>query len=124
MLKEMSVGQQSGRARRRWFTDEDFNLIVWFSEQGAPDGFQLCYDRRGHEHALTWTEDAGYRHDRIDDGEGNPTKNRSPILVSDGAFAGTDALERFEMSSAEVEPPIRQFVAQKLREYARNLGKA
>ena len=70
MLKEMSVGQHTDPPRRRWFTDEDLDLIVWFSEQGAPDGFQLCYDRRGHERALTWTKGAGYRHDRIDDGEG------------------------------------------------------
>ena len=123
MLKEMSVGQQSDPQRRRWFTDEDFDLIVWFSERGAPDGFQLCYDRRSHERALTWTEGAGYRHDRIDDGEGNPTRNRSPILVSDGVFSAADILARFEMASAEVAPNIRQFVAQKLRDYASSVGK-
>src|SRR5215813_11618855 len=114
MLKELSVGLQSDQGRRRWFTDEDFELSVWFSEHGTPDGFQLCYDRGGDQHALTWTEDAGFRHDRIDDGEGDPTKNRSPILVADGACAVADVLRRFELVSAEVEAPIRRFVAEKL----------
>ena len=90
MLKEMSVGQQSEPPPRRWFRDEDFDLIVWFSEQGAPDGFQFCYDRRGHKRAVTWTEGAGYRHDRIDDGKGNRARNRSPIWVSDGARRWAD----------------------------------
>ena len=124
MLKEMSLGQQSEQPRRRWFTDEDFDLIVWVSEQGAPEGFQLCYDRKGHEHALTWTADAGFKHDRIDDGEENPTRNRSPILVSDGAFPAAHVLARFEIASAEVESQVRQFVAQKLRQFASSVGKA
>jgi hypothetical protein len=123
MLKEMSSGRQA-QPWRRWFTDEEFDLIVWFSRQGTPDGFQLCYDRKGHERALTWTEDAGYSHDRIDDGEGNPTKNRSPILVSDGVFPAAEVLRRFEATSSGIESHIRQFVAQKLREYASNTAKA
>jgi hypothetical protein len=117
MLREMSIGQQGGR-RRRWFADEYFDLIVWFTARDAPDGFQLCYDRNTRERAVTWTEDAGYSHDRIDNGEGNPTKNRAPVLLSDGSFPAADVLRRFEMSSATIEPHIRQFAAQKLREYA------
>ena len=118
MLKELSVGQRSDPPGRRWFTDDDFDLIVWFNDQGGLDGFQLCYDRRRNERVLTWTEDVGYRHDRLDDGEGNPTKNRSPMLVSDGVFPAATVLERFEKSSLDIEAHIRLFVAQKLREYA------
>jgi hypothetical protein len=124
MLKEMSLGQQDLQIPRRWFTDPDLELIVWFDKGGKPDGFQLCYDRRGHERALTWTEDAGYRHDRIDDGEGNPAKNSSPILVSDGAFSAGDVLARFEIESAAVDLEIRRFVTEKLREYGSRAGKA
>lgn len=122
MLKEVRGAEEHGEPRRRWFSDEYFDLIVWFSEKGTPEGFQLCYDRRSHERALTWTEDAGYGHSRIDDGEDIPTKNRSPILVSDGSFPAADILKRFEMRSTEVEPQIRQLVSQKLREYAIRAG--
>jgi hypothetical protein len=118
----MSSGKQA-RPRRRWYTGEEIDLIVWFSEQGRPDGSQLCYDRKGHERALTWTETTGYRHDRIDDGEGNPTKNRSPILVSDGVFPAADVLKRFETSSIGIETHIKEFVTQKLREYATKAAK-
>ena len=124
MLKEFPVGRRSDRRQRRWFTDEDFDLIVWFSDEGTPDGFQLCYDRRRKERVLTWTDDVGYRHDRLDDGEGNPTKNRSPILVSDGAFPAAIVLEHFEKSSMEIESHIRQFVVHKLQVYASNVAKA
>lgn len=78
--------------------------------------FQLCYDRRRNERVLTWTEDVGYTHDRLDDGEGTPTKNRSPILVSEGEFPVTTVLDSFEKSSLQIEAPIGLFVAQKLRE--------
>ena len=122
MLKEVSLSRESDRSRRRWFVDEELELIVWLSDQGSPDGFQLCYDRGGRERALTWTEGGGYSHDRVDDGEGNPTKNSTPILVSDGPFPAAQIVARFEKASVGVEPQIRQFVAQKLRAYATSVA--
>ena len=59
---------------------------VYFKEDGGIFGFQLCYDLNKNEHAFTWRKDEGFAHNLIDDGEGTPFKNMTPILVPDGVF--------------------------------------
>jgi hypothetical protein len=117
VLKEFTTSQPRGDLRRRWFADDYFELIVWFGADGSRWGFQLCYDRGPTERALTWTATAGYSHDRIDDGEPDPTRNRTPILLPDGRFPVEPILRRFEASSAQLEAPLRDFVLDKLRGY-------
>jgi multidrug transporter EmrE-like cation transporter len=95
VLTEVAASQLPGEPRRRWFTDSDFDLIVWFTPAGTICSFQLCYDRRRRERALTWTQDGGFSHDRIDDGEASPAKNRTPILVDGGSSVPDDILRRF-----------------------------
>jgi hypothetical protein len=117
VLQELTTSQPRGEPRRRWFADEYFDLIVWFGEDGSRCGFQLCYDRGPNERALTWTATAGYSHHRIDGGEPDPTRNRTPILLPDGRFAVETILRRFEASSAQLEAPLRDFVLDTLRGY-------
>ena len=117
-MRELPSSHEKGGLRRRWFSDPSWDLIVWFEPGGAIRGFQLCYDRAGDERALTWTRDAGYSHDRIDDGEGNPTKNRSPVLVSDGIFPASEIVKRFARDAAEIDPSIRDFVIARIRAYS------
>ena len=118
MLKEFPTTQVPGEPRRRWFADEYFDLIVWLAEDHSVDGFQLCYDLGPSEHALTWDRSNGYHHDRIDDGESSPTRNRTPILVADGHFPVQEILSRFEDSAAQVDASIRSLVVEKIRAYA------
>lgn len=118
MLKELRATQVSGELRRRWFADEHFDLIVWFAEDDTVDGFQLCYNLGHAEHALTWDRSSGYRHDRVDDGESSPTRNRTPILVADAHFPASQILSRMESSCDSVDAPIRTVVVEKIRAYA------
>ena len=89
MITEITgVRQINGDPRRRWFSNEDFDLIVWLDD---PDdhisGFQLCYDKTAYQRALTWHSEHGYLHNRVDDGENTPGKYKAaPILVCDGIF--------------------------------------
>ena len=117
MLTELPSRQAPGEPRRRWFRDEDFDLIVWLAHDGAIDGFQLCYTSDGVEHALTWTRTGGYSHNRIDDGEGGAAKNQTPILVADGRFPGSEVVSGFEQHSAQLDATIRAFVIAKARAY-------
>lgn len=117
MLKECFSPGSPEQSDRRWFSDDYFDLIVWIDEKGAVSGFQLCYDKLDKERALTWTSDAGYAHERVDDGEANPTKNRTPILVPDGICPTKTIIELFLERSAEVDPELRSFVVDKLRNY-------
>jgi hypothetical protein len=119
MLRELAPVNQSVPGRpRRWFQSDNEDLIVWYAEDGAIYGFQLCYDRQGHERALTWAPDHGFLHNRIDAGEREGLRyKRSPILVADGIFDAAAMSRRFPEVSTLLPPEIREFVSGKLAEY-------
>jgi len=88
MLTELEKVPQHGGRRRRWFRSAKQELIVWFSEDDSMWGFQLCYDLDKQEKALTWTQDQGFSHERVDDGEDVGLRHkRTPILVIDACCA-------------------------------------
>ncbi len=126
MLKEYKIVRQiKGEASRRWFSDEYFDLIAWFHEQGEIVGFQLCYDIERFPRALTWKQEGGYTHHRIDNGENRPGKMKaSPILVADGIFDPLPVAERFKNESLLLEPSLAEFVYQKLLSYPYGRGQA
>lgn len=112
--------QEAGGGRRRWFEDEALELIVWYRGDGACDGFQLCYpgaDRR--ERALTWREARGFSHAVVDPGDTRPDKNLTPVLTPDGAVPWARLEREFDARAARLEPAVRDFVAERLREGAR-----
>jgi len=119
MLKEYThVRQIEGEAKRRWFTDRYFDLIVWFDTKENIVGFQLCYDISQEHRALTWRQETGYSHHRVDDGENRPGKMKaSPILVSDGKFEYAMIGERFRKESQKIEKRISTFVYDRIMEY-------
>jgi hypothetical protein len=93
------------------------DLIVWY-EKDAIIGFQLCYDKRGAEKALTWKKKGGYAHNRVEDGEGRPGKYKStPILVTDGIFQAKSVADNFKEQSTGINSDIVKFVTKKLNEY-------
>ena len=53
VMKELRSSRKPGEPERRWFHGDQLDLIVWLTEEGEIMGFQLCYDRRGKERALT-----------------------------------------------------------------------
>src|SRR5579859_2469289 len=69
LIEFENVRQVLGEPRRRWFTSDDVDLVVWCDESGRATGFQLCYDKAHSECALTWKPDFGFSHRAIDDGE-------------------------------------------------------
>ena len=124
MLKKVeAVKQRPGEDFCQWFRDEYFDLYVWTNPSGTITGFQLCYDKPGDEHALTWFSDKGFFHHRIDPGDQTPTKNRTPILVQDGIFQSDEVERRFAESSTTLDANLAAFVMRKLTEY-RNPSKA
>jgi hypothetical protein len=109
MLYEFNTRQIPGEPRRRWFADDYFDLIVWYSDTAAPIGFQLCYGKQATERALTWTADQGFRHDRIDD-------ERAPILVPDRRLCKAELLPRFRERASKLEPELRTLVQARLEQ--------
>ncbi|PIR18789.1 MAG: hypothetical protein COV48_05610 [Elusimicrobia bacterium CG11_big_fil_rev_8_21_14_0_20_64_6] len=86
MLEEFSkvAQERDSDGPRRWFSDEEMDLIVWCAEDGALNGFELCYDKSGRERAFDWRRERGLRHFVVDDGESSPLRNDSPILLAGG----------------------------------------
>ena len=110
--------QHPGEPRRRWFRSDSEDLIVWYGPDDSLLGFQLCYDRHRSERALTWRAGRGYSHHKVDDGEVEAlTMKRTAILELDGVFEPTSVLDRFNLAATLLPETIRQFVADKIREY-------
>lgn len=102
--------------RRRWFSDDEFDLIVWLSGDGSLAALQLCYDKSGVERAVTWSTDAGYGHFRVDTGEEMPVRDKTPILLPDGPFGKERVLTAFVAAAKDLDPPIRAAVVRRLEE--------
>lgn len=118
MLSEIRNARQvPGEGFRRWFTDDYFDLIVWYGDDRTLIGFQLCYDKQQQERALTWTRDQGFHHNRIDSGEVPGHSKMTPVIIADGAFSRDPVAERFRTACADIDPAIATFVFDTIREY-------
>jgi hypothetical protein len=119
MFSEFSnVTQRPGEPRRRWFQSPEEDLIVWYECDGSVWGFQLCYNRKHMERALTWTKEKGYSHLKVDDGEIEALSvKRTAILVPDGVFDAERILERFLLESKWLPDDIVRLVIDKITEY-------
>jgi hypothetical protein len=113
MLKENPAITDSNR---RWFSDDYFDLVVWYDEAGSVSGFQLCYDKQGTERALTWLRDEGVDHRKIDSGEDSPLKNMSPVLIPDGAIPYDMLLRQFRTRANALDSAIAGLIENKLQE--------
>ncbi|MFC1679480.1 hypothetical protein ACFL2T_04645 [Elusimicrobiota bacterium] len=116
MLEELRNVSQHGDTRgfRRWFADEEMDLIVWFADGGAVEGFQLCYDKTGEEHAFTWKTTGCLTHTAVDQGEELPTDNRTPILTPDGHVPLERVIGDFKRRSVRLDAALAELVLSKL----------
>ena len=116
LVEKKSVRQIEDEGYRRWFSDRDFDLIVWY-DQDEIIGFQLCYDKTYEERAITWNKKGGFSHNKIDDGEAPFSYKMTPVLVQDGAFNKNAIAARFKRAAERVDKSIFTFVYNKLSEY-------
>ena len=118
MLREIrDVKQIPGEPARRWFSDEDFDLIVWTDPEHEMIGFQLCYGKGSEQKALTWLKEEGYQHSRIDDGD-NPGKMKaSPVLEANGHFDREGIGRRFMENKGDVPGKTAHSVYDRIMRY-------
>lgn len=111
MLRNTRIRTVAGDCARQWFSDDYFDLIVWYGpDRQARVGFQLCYDKGGHERAVTWLEDKGFQHHAVDDGEPDPFTNATPILRPDGGLPLAAVVAEFQTRAAGIDAEIRAWV--------------
>lgn len=116
MREFMNVRQVPG-GYRRFFTDDSFDLYVWYGDdQTSVLGFQLVYNKEGEEKALTWDRTEGFLHSGVETGDDDWYKP-TPILVLDGLFDWEAVYRRFEETSTDIDAGVKRFVLDKIREY-------
>jgi len=120
MLREIKNPKQfPEEGYRRWFTDDYFDLIVWYKDDKKTiTGFQLTYDKEHKERALTWRSTGSYTHTGIDDGEITGGYKMSPVLVSDGSFNKSRITKEFKIAAGEMDQNIASFVYRRLLQYS------
>lgn len=118
MREHRGVRQIPGEPRRRWFTSEEFDLIVRVSETGACIGFELCYDKRAHERSLSWSPSSGFSHMAVDSGEPRPGRHKeTPILVPGGECDIGGLYRDFRDASHSLPGDIAAFVLHTLERH-------
>jgi hypothetical protein len=88
---------------------------VWVGDGRDVVGFQLCYEKSGDEHALTWLLDRGYSHSRVDAPEQKLGRKSAAMLVPGGVQRTAVLLDRFEIASRSIDADVRSFVIEKLQ---------
>jgi hypothetical protein len=124
MLREiLALRQDNPRLRRRWFQDEFFDLYTWQTALGTLVRFQLCYDVRGRERALTWSKERGFSHNKVDSGDEFAGQPMTPLLVAAGKFPHRVVRTRFLREAGPLDHAIRDFVLDKMREFGRHAAR-
>ena len=115
MLREIPETRQiRGEPRRRWFNSDAMDLYVWYDNEDAPLGFQLCYGKPNAERALTWFRPASYSHMRVDHGGPFGGRGQTPLLVADGLFDPATVSTQFARLAAELPEDVRGLVATRI----------
>lgn len=111
MIEVSKVRQIPGESTRRWFSSAEFDLIVRCDEGSGFLGFELCYDKPLHEHAIVYSEADGFRHMVVDDGEQRPGKYKSsPMLLADGLFDASRVYAAFVAASVDLPLDVADYV--------------
>jgi hypothetical protein len=112
------VRQNRNERFRRWFSDDNFDLVVWYKPDESIDGFELSYDKTGQEKAIRWLSERGISHYLVDSGEQSPLANRTPILLAtNGKPEMGRVLASFLASKEGLPVKLAMLVQSKLREY-------
>lgn len=127
MLHELKNARQiPGEGFRRWFTDADMDLVVWYRDDSLVEilGFQLSYDKATIQHALTWTVRGGFQLNQVDDGEAVFANKMSPVLMPAADFDGARLSVLFSRAAEQLEFGIASLVRDRLAEFDRRFHRS
>jgi len=106
MLRELKkVRQIKGEPFRRWFVDEDLELILWYDLDRKLEGFQICYDKLAGTRTITWK--------RVK----TSTGESKSLLMSDGPYNKSRLLALMEQGSKEMDANLRSFILERLQSH-------
>lgn len=117
MLKELkSTRQIPSEPFRRWYTDNDNDLVVWL-DQYRIRGFQLLVPGSCGRTVITWHETERPMVAGLDDGEGRPGRPKmTPILIHKDTIDVGKVLRQFKGISEELPSGLAELVEHKIAE--------
>ena len=103
MLAEVkNVRQIPEEGLRRWFMDNDMDLILWYDgDEKKMIGFQISYDKRSVQRTITWKSS--------DEGRTRST------LTCDGPYNKKRIVRLLEQKGGELDEEILQFILLQLK---------
>ena len=127
MLTEYKdVRQRDGEGYRRWFTDQYFDVIVWYdSEGGSMTGFQVCYDKGKSERAFTWKLERSLvqSHRFVANGPVEiGTSKMTSMLKGDAAAIEDEVLARLRESRGDLGADVLETALAKMEGYNKSRG--
>jgi hypothetical protein len=123
MLREIPhVRQDTPGIVRRWFQDAYFDLWTWEeAEGGALTAFQLCYDKRRDERALSWRRDHGFDHLRVQTGRGGGVDSSALLQGEGGTFPAIIVSRKLKAAAAPLPDLMRRFIFHKVKAYVKGV---
>ncbi|HNV69806.1 MAG TPA: hypothetical protein PKO06_08925 [Candidatus Ozemobacteraceae bacterium] len=115
-LRQVGKDIVEGGLTRRSFSNDYFDLFIWLDDQGQLREFQLCYEKMGNEHVITWSHEGTLSHRKVDGGK--QQRKMSSIFVPDGAFPRTLVCQRFAQNSSQLDPHLVAQIIEKLESYS------
>jgi hypothetical protein len=120
MLREIPhIRQDTPGLTRRWFQDAYFDLWTWEEAEGALTAFQLCYDKRNDERALSWRRDHGFDHLRVQTGRG-PTSS-AMLQGEGGVFPALMVSRKLKAATQHLPKAMRAFIFHKVKAYVKGV---
>ena len=118
VLREITaIRQKPSDPQRRWFTDADMDLFIWFRNQ-VPVRFELSCGKGGIENSISWKRDTGFSQHWVDDGENRPGKYKmTPILLGQTEVNIRQVARDFLAASETMETALADFIYARLLEY-------
>jgi hypothetical protein len=111
----VNISDTSPGLRRRWFTDADMDLYVWYDRHQQLVEFQLCYDKRGNEQALAWDSESGLSHHLVNTGDARPdTINQTALLQEETVPDISRVKALFTQTGQTLEHNLFEFILARL----------
>ena len=116
MLREIiNIRQVEGEPKRRWFSDTELDLYIWYGDDDTVIQFQICYDKGPKEQALTWREGEGIVHQAVDDGEGGIYRMKStPVITGASRYDAGRIAGLITRHGGKLEHDLYEFILSRL----------
>jgi hypothetical protein len=117
MLIETSFPRKHKMTTRRWFTDSDMDLYIWFIDE-MPVRFHLAWNKLGRTQSISWNNETNFNDSRF-----NPFEfllmlsGAGPLHQDNTEFNIAVLANRFLRNCENIEATLADFIYARLLEY-------